>query len=102
VPAVPVSAVDMRADPPTALRVKDGHVERVQVQLGMTDELERLVELRSGVQPGDVLLRASSGDLAEGTPVEVRLPQRPQESGPGVGGGGTPPDETPPQQPMPR
>jgi RND family efflux transporter MFP subunit len=105
VPAVPVSAVDMRAEPPTALRVKDGHVERVQVKLGMTDELERLVELRSGVQPGDVLLRASSGDLAEGTPVEVRLPQRPQapqESGPGVGGGGTPPDESPPQQPMPR
>jgi RND family efflux transporter MFP subunit len=103
VPAVPVSAVDVRADPPTALRVKDGRVERVQVTLGMTDELEQLVELRSGVQPGDVLLRASSGDLAEGTPVEVRLPERPQESGPGVGGGGTPPPAgSPPQQPMPR
>ncbi|AKI99832.1 Membrane fusion protein of RND family multidrug efflux pump [Archangium gephyra] len=103
VPAVPVSAVDVRADPPTALRVKDGRVERVQVTLGMTDELERLVELRSGVQPGDVLLRASSGDLAEGTPVEVRLPERPQESGPGVGGAGAPPPAgSPPQQPMPR
>ncbi|HYO67892.1 MAG TPA: efflux RND transporter periplasmic adaptor subunit, partial [Archangium sp.] len=90
VPAVPVSAVDVRADPPTALRVKDGRVERVQVKLGMTDELERMVELRAGVQPGDVLLRASSGDLAEGTPVEVRLPERPQESGPGVGGAGSP------------
>jgi RND family efflux transporter MFP subunit len=101
VPAVPVSAVDVRAEPPTVLRVKDGRVERVAVTLGMTDELERLVELRSGVQEGDVLLRASSGDIAEGTRVEVRLPERPQESGPGVGGGGTPPDESPPQQPTP-
>ncbi|OJT25357.1 efflux transporter periplasmic adaptor subunit [Archangium sp. Cb G35] len=102
VPAVPVSAVDVRAEPPTVLRVKDGRVERVQVKLGMTDELERLVELRSGVQPGDVLLRTSSGDVAEGTPVELRLPARPQEPGPGVGGGGTPPDESPPQQSVPR
>ncbi|MFE8604954.1 efflux RND transporter periplasmic adaptor subunit [Archangium violaceum] len=102
VPAVPVSAVDVRAEPPTVLRVKDGRVERVQVKLGMTDELERLVELRSGVQSGDVLLRITSGDVAEGTPVELRLPERPQESGPGVGGGGTPPDESPPQQPLPR
>ena len=102
VPAVPASAVDVRAEPPTVLRVKDGRVERVQVKLGMTDELERLVELRSGVQSGDVLLRTSSGDVAEGTPVELRLPERPQESGSGVGGGGTPPDESPPQQPVPR
>lgn len=93
-PAVPVSAVDIRAEPPTVLRVKDGQVERVPVTLGMTDELARLVELRSGVRPGDVLLRASAGNVSEGTPVEVRLPERPQEpqeSEPGVGGGGVPP-----------
>ncbi|HYO53454.1 MAG TPA: efflux RND transporter periplasmic adaptor subunit [Archangium sp.] len=97
VPAVPVSAVDMRAEPPTVLRARDGRVERVPVTLGMTDEISRLVELRSGVQAGDVLLRGSARDLAEGTPVEVRLPERPEEPGPGVGGGGTPP-----QQPTPR
>ncbi|MFY0526357.1 efflux RND transporter periplasmic adaptor subunit [Archangium gephyra] len=103
VPAVPVAAVDVRAEPPTVLRVKDGRVERVPVTLGMRDELARLVELRSGVQPGDVVLRASAGDIAEGTPVEVRLPERPQEPEPGVGGAGTPPPaESPPQQPTPR
>jgi len=103
VPAVPVAAVDVRAEPPTVLRVKDGHVERVPVTLGMRDELARLVELRSGVQAGDVLLRASAGNIAEGTPVEVRLPERPQEPEPGVGGAGTPPPaESPPQQPTPR
>ena len=97
VPAVPVSTVDVRAEPPTVLRVKDGRVERVPVTLGMKDELAQMVELRSGVQPGDVVLRASVGELAEGTPVEVRLPERPQESEQGVGGGGTPPDESPPR-----
>jgi RND family efflux transporter MFP subunit len=110
VPAVPASTVDVRADPPTVLRVKDGRVERVPVTLGMKDELAQMVELRTGVQPGDVLLRASVGELAEGTPAEVRLPERPQEPEQGVGGGGTPPDEIPdetpdepsPQQPRPR
>ncbi|WP_375770176.1 efflux RND transporter periplasmic adaptor subunit [Archangium gephyra] len=103
VPAVPVAAVDVRAEPPTVLLVKDGHVERVPVTLGMRDELARLVELRSGVQPGDVVLRASAGSVAEGTPVEVRLPERPQEPEPGVGGAGTPPPAgSPPQQPASR
>ncbi|MFY0563402.1 efflux RND transporter periplasmic adaptor subunit [Archangium lansingense] len=102
VPAVPVSAVDVRSDPPSVLRVKDGRVERVPVTLGMKDELARLVELRSGVQPGDVLLRAPAGDIGEGTPVELRLSERPQEPEPGVGGGGTPQAEPPPEQPKPR
>jgi multidrug efflux pump subunit AcrA (membrane-fusion protein) len=97
VPAVPVSVVDTRTEPPTVLRVKDGRVERVQVTPGMTDEVARLVELRSGVRAGDVLLRGSARDLAEGTPVKVRLPERPPEPEPGVGGGG-PPSE----QPVPR
>ncbi len=103
VPAVPISAVDTRVDPPAVLRVKDGRVERVEVALGMTDEIAQLVELRSGVQPGDVVLRGSAQNLAEGTRVEVRLPQRPEEPGPGVGGAGTPPaEEQQPQQSKPR
>ena len=95
--AVPASVVDTRSEPPTVLRVKDGRVERIQVTPGMTDEVAQLVELRSGVRAGDVLLRGSARDLAEGTPVKVRLPERPQEPEPGVGGGG-PPSE----QPVPR
>ncbi len=102
VPAVPISAVDTRADPPAVLRVKDGRVERVGVTLGMTDEIAQLVELRSGVQPGDVVLRGSAQDLAEGTRVELRLPEQPEEPEQGVGGAGTPPAEEPPQQSKPR
>ncbi|WP_239470130.1 efflux RND transporter periplasmic adaptor subunit [Archangium violaceum] len=94
VPAVPISVVDTRAEPPTVLRVKDGRVERVPVTLGMTDQMARLVELRSGVGAGDVLLRGSARDLAEGTLVQVRPPrEKPREPEPGVGGGGPPPAE---------
>lgn len=96
VPAVPTSAVDTRAEPPVVLRVKDGHLERVPVTLGMTDEVAQLVELRSGVRAGDVVLRGSARELAEGTPVEVRLPERPREPEPGVGGGGLPPEQPAP------
>ncbi|QRK13699.1 efflux RND transporter periplasmic adaptor subunit [Archangium violaceum] len=100
VAAVPTSAVSLRAEPPTVMRVKDGRVEQVPVTVGMTDELARMVELRSGVQVGDVLLRGSAQELAEGTPVQVRVPeQQPQESEPGVGGGGTAQE---PQQLTPR
>jgi RND family efflux transporter MFP subunit len=102
VPAVPISAVDTRAEPPTVLRVKDGRVERVDVTLGMTDDIAQLVELRSGVQPGDVVLRGSARDVAEGTRVEVRLPEQPKEPEPGVGGAGTPPAEEQPRQSQPR
>lgn len=90
VAAVPVSTVDTRAEPPTVLRVRDGHVERVPVKLGMTDEMARLVELRSGAGAGDILLRGSEQALAEGTPVELRRAPPSGESGPGVGGAGPP------------
>ena len=97
VPAVPVSAVDMRAEPPTVLRVQQGKLARVPVTLGMTDEVTRLVELRSGAKAGDILVRGSAQDLTEGTPVEVRLPDKPQEPEPGVGGAGTPPEAPEPR-----
>jgi RND family efflux transporter MFP subunit len=99
-PAVPVSVVDSRAEPPVVLRVKNGQVERVPVTLGMSDALAGLVELRSGAQKGDVLLRGSAKDLAVGTrvkvPANLELRPRPQEPEPGVGGAGTPqePSET--------
>lgn len=100
VASVPTSAVNLRAEPPTVMRVKDGRVDQVPVTIGMTDELSRMVELRSGVQVGDVLLRGSAQDLAEGTQVKVRAPeQQPRESEPGVGGGGTVQE---PQQLTPR
>jgi RND family efflux transporter MFP subunit len=96
-PAVPVSAVDLRAEPPTVLRVQDGKLARVPVTLGMKDEVARLVELRSGVKAGDILVRSPAQDLTEGTRVEVRTPEKPREPEPGVGGAGTPPEAAEPR-----
>lgn len=97
--AVPISVVDTRNEPPMVLRVKDGRVERVPVTLGMTDALTGQVELRSGVRQEDVLLRGSAKDLAVGTrvkvPANLELRPRSQEAPePGVGGAGTPQDES--------
>jgi len=97
VPAVPVSAVDLRAEPPTVLRVQEGKLARVPVTLGMKDEVSRLVELRSGVQAGDILVRSPAQDLTEGARVEVRPPEKPREPEPGVGGAGAPPEAAEPR-----
>lgn len=104
--AVPVSVVDSRAEPPTVLRVRNGQVERVPVTLGMTDTLAGQVELRSGVEQGDLLLRGSAKDLAVGT--RVKVPEklgptpRPPEPEPGVGGAGAPQEESGPDGGVPR
>ncbi len=93
--AVPVSVVDARSSPPAVLRVQGDQVERVEVQTGLRDEMTRMVELRSGVRAGDVLLRGSARDLAEGTRVKVELPERAPPSEPGVGGSGRPESKAP-------
>jgi RND family efflux transporter MFP subunit len=90
--AAPVSAVEVRGEPPTVLRVRQGRVERVPVALGLRDEVVGRVELRSGVQQGDLLLRGTARELPEGTPVTVQAPARPEpQSEPAVGGAGTSP-----------
>ena len=89
VPAAPLSAVDVSAEPPTVMRVRDDTVERVPVTLGLRDEVAGLIELRSGVEQGDVLLRGSARELSEGTPVTVRARPSQDTEQPGVGGGGS-------------
>jgi RND family efflux transporter MFP subunit len=90
--AAPLAAVDVSAEPPTVMRLRDNKVERVPVTLGMRDEVAGLVELREGVGPGDVLLRGSARELSEGTPVTLRAQPAPAPEQPGVGGGGSPED----------
>lgn len=68
--AVPLGAVDLRTTTPSVLRVKDGKVEKVQVELGMRDEVAHQVEVRSGLQAGDVVVLGSARELTEGTLVQ--------------------------------
>jgi RND family efflux transporter MFP subunit len=83
--AVPLSAVDVRSTSPAVLRVKDGKVERVNVELGLRDEVAQQVEVRSGLQAGDVVVLGSAKDLAEGTRVQVAQAPAPAQQGQGQG-----------------
>lgn len=68
---LPAAAVDRRMMQPAVLRVREGKVERVQVQLGLFDEQEQKIEIRQGLQAGDVVLRGAAQEIPPGTPVRL-------------------------------
>jgi len=68
---LPSDAIDRRMAKPAVLRVRDGKVERVEVQLGLVDERAQRVEVRQGVQPGDVVLMGGAQEIPPGTPVKL-------------------------------
>lgn len=68
---VPSGAIDRRMSRPAVLRVRDGKVERVEVQLGLVDDREQRVEVRRGVAAGDVVLMGASQEIQPGTPVRL-------------------------------
>jgi multidrug efflux pump subunit AcrA (membrane-fusion protein) len=69
---VPTNAVNI-SDPtmPWVLRVSNGTTERVNVTLGLRDPRSELVNIASGLNDGDVLLRGASQGITPGTPVKV-------------------------------
>ncbi|MFP2961574.1 efflux RND transporter periplasmic adaptor subunit [Myxococcus sp. 1LA] len=105
--AIPIDAIDDTGTEPAVLRIHQGRVQRVNVTLGLRDEVSRQVEVRSGLEDGDVvLLGAARDEVTEGARVKV-TPPRPdakpvQEQGPGVGGSEAPPPTSGARQPTPR
>jgi RND family efflux transporter MFP subunit len=78
-PAAPATAVDATTSPPTVMKVADGKVSRVQVEIALQDELAGAVSFRSGVRPGDVLVLGSArASLEDGARVD--LPQAPERA----------------------
>jgi RND family efflux transporter MFP subunit len=69
--SVPYAAVDERGTEPVLHIVKSGRVKQVPVRLGVRDEATDLVEVASGVTPGDTVLLGSAQGVAEGVPVRV-------------------------------
>jgi RND family efflux transporter MFP subunit len=69
---VPADAVDANGPRPYVLRLANGTVERIEVELGLRDEQTESVEITKGVQAGDVLLLGAARDVEPGTPVELR------------------------------
>lgn len=67
----PASAVDQRGVTPTVLRIRQGRVEQVTVQLGARDEADDRIELRAGVAAGDTLLLGSAAGVLPGAAVRV-------------------------------
>jgi RND family efflux transporter MFP subunit len=68
---VPADAIDARGIRPTAVRVKGGRVERVNVEVGLRDDTRELVEVRTGLAAGDTLLRGAAQGISNGTTVRV-------------------------------
>ena len=68
---LPAAAIDRRMAKPAVLLVRDGKVARVEVELGLVDDKEQRVEVRRGVQAGDVVLLGASQELQPGTPVRL-------------------------------
>jgi RND family efflux transporter MFP subunit len=94
--AVPVDAVDETRGETSVLRVQGERVQRVPVKLGLRDDVAQQVEVRSGLQAGDVVLLGSARDaVGEGSRVKVDAPPpgaKPvEDEGPGVGGSEAPP-----------
>jgi RND family efflux transporter MFP subunit len=68
---LPAAAIDRRMAKPAVLVVRDGKVARVEVELGLVDDKEQRVEIRRGVQAGDVALLGTAQELQPGTPVRL-------------------------------
>jgi len=71
---VPASAVDVRGSAPTVMRVKQGKAEKVQVQIGLSDQSSETIEVISGLQAGDTLLLGAAQGITPGTAVRVSTP----------------------------
>lgn len=67
----PMAAVEVVGDQARALRVKDGVVEDVAVQIGLRDERTERVEITSGLQEGDVLVSGAARTIPPGTRIRV-------------------------------
>ena len=68
---VPENAVNLTGDEPWVLRARDGRTERVPVVIGLRDSLTEQLQLTSGVEAGDLLLRGAAQGIAPGTAVRV-------------------------------
>jgi RND family efflux transporter MFP subunit len=72
-PVAPIEAIDESATAPAVIRIRNGTVERVAVELGVRDAATERVELRSGVALGDTLLVGAARSITVNTPVRVGL-----------------------------
>lgn len=68
---LPDTAIDRRMGRPAVVRVHEGKVQRIEVELGIADEQSQRVEIRRGVKEGDVVLVGAAQELTPGTAVRL-------------------------------
>jgi RND family efflux transporter MFP subunit len=84
-PSAPETALDTSSKPPTVMRVADGKVQKVQVEVAVRDDVKGAVGFASGVKAGDVLVLGSArGQLAEGAAVKIAEPRPTSGTGSGA------------------
>jgi membrane fusion protein, multidrug efflux system len=69
-----VAAIDERGLKPYVMRIKNGVVQKTEVELGIRDAATETVEVRNGVSPGDTILLGAARGISEKTPVKVTAP----------------------------
>ena len=73
-PVIPTAAVEERGLKPFVMRLRNGLVEKTEVELGIRDAATETVEVRSGIVPGDTILLGAARGISEKTPVKVSAP----------------------------
>jgi len=71
---VPEQAIDQTAVAPFVMRLKDGKVQRVEVQLGARDQGAEAFEITSGLAAGDTVLLGAARNISAGSMVTVSAP----------------------------
>jgi RND family efflux transporter MFP subunit len=67
--ALPVDAVDQRGPHPLVTVIRGGRARRVEVELGMVDDVAQSVEIVRGLSAGERVVVGPVADLEEGTKV---------------------------------
>jgi RND family efflux transporter MFP subunit len=71
---VPEQAVDQTGIVSNVMRLKNGKVEKVEVQLGLRDDAAERVEVTSGLAGGDTVLLGAARGISVGVAVTVSAP----------------------------
>jgi hypothetical protein len=78
-----MEALDQSGTTPAVMRIRNGAVEKVDVQTGIIDAATERVELTAGVAIGDTLLLGAARSITPNTPVKVTprdgVVERPQD-----------------------
>ncbi len=67
-------SVDERGVRPIVVRLKNGKVSQTEVALGIRDASTEMVEIKSGLTPGDTVLLGAARGISAGTMVKVSSP----------------------------